>query len=333
MSWGSKISEMGWMGAIAAERPKVIPKAETRHAWKHLDEHQLRGLRNLLFAARRVVEGTYAGRHRSPFKGASPEFVDYREYHPGDSLRWLDWKAVARTDRLYVRLFEKQTDMNTMLLVDTSASMAYGGRQGENPLDHRKLSKMDYGLCLASSLAYLMIKQGDRVGMTLFDDGIRHHFPPGGTFGHLYKMLNVLERQWAINGTEPGRALRELFPLCRRRGLVIMISDLIVDEAELFSALNLFRHRGFEVILFHLLHEHELTLPPEASVNFVDAETMEWLNAKPDEIRETYREQVRAWIERLRAGARARQIEYCQIDTATPYETALRRYLIRRSRR
>jgi uncharacterized protein (DUF58 family) len=313
-------------------------------AFKHLSPQQLQGLRNLLFCARTIVEGAYSGRHRSPFKGASPEFVDYREYNPGDGLSTIDWKAVARTDRLLIRLFEKHTDMNVNLMVDVSASMAYGGPPKNGGarastatpapafLDHRNLSKLDYALCLAASMAYLIVKQSDKVGLTLFDRRIRRHFPPGGTFAHLYNMLNILERQTAGDRTNVADALRAAFPLCRRKGLLIVLSDLLDDEDDLFSAFNLYRHRGFEIILFHVLHEHERALPPEHTVQFVDAESSAMIHTHTADIRNDYRVRVDAWIGRLRAAARARRIEYHLVETATPYQVALRQYLLRRSR-
>lgn len=313
-------------------QPPALPEPRTRE-WKYLGARQLKGLHNLLFCAKTVVEGAYAGRHRSPYKGASSEFVDYREYHPGDEIRKIDWKAVARTDRLVIRLFEKQTDMNCYLMVDASASMAYGGKAGTSFLDHNALSKLDYALCLAASLAYLVVKQSDQVGLTMFANGIRHHVPPGGTFAHLYGMLNLMEKQLGCDRTRLGAALREAFPLCRRKGLLILLSDLLEEDGgELFSALNMYRHRGFEVIMFHILHPHELTLPPEASVDFIDSETREAVNSLPGEIAESYREQIQGWISELRAGAQGRRIDYHLVSTDTPYEAVLQNYLLRRRR-
>ena len=328
MAWRETLLRMSGFGDKPVKDP--APGSQMR-SWKHLTPQQLKGLRNLLFSARIVVEGAYSGLHRSPYKGASPEFVDYREYYPGDELRSIDWKAAARSDRLFIRLFEKHTDMNCYLMIDTSASMAYGGEPNAPFLDHRSLSKLDYALCLAASLAFVIVKQGDKAALTVFDHHIRHHVPPGGTMPHLYGMLSLMERLIATEQTSLARALRQAFPLCRRRGLLILISDLISDEDELFSALNLYRHRGFEIILFHVLHEHELTLPPLANVHFIDSESEESINAHPKDIETDYHARIQAWIDTLRNGSRGRRIDYHLAGTATPYETILQRYLLRRT--
>lgn len=329
MAWKETLARM--QGAAAPKKAAPVVGHVAR-SFRHLTPRQLGKLRNLLFTARTIVEGAYAGRHRSPFKGASPEFVDYREYHPGDELRTINWKAVARTERLFIRLFEKQTDMNVHLMIDTSASMGYGGRRNFDPFDPATLSKLDYALCLGAALAYLIVKQGDKVALTLYSDRVREHLPPGGTFSHLYSMLSAMERTEAGGGTAVAHALRSAYGLCRRRGLLIVVSDLIGEPAELFGALNLYRHRGFDIILFHLLHTHELMLPQMASVDFIDSETGEEVNSHPDEIREAYGRRIRDWIAELRAGARARRIEYESISTATPYSQALQKYMLRRSR-
>ncbi len=334
MTWTEKLKNMNMSRPSALRRPAPPLPSGARKAkeWKHLNLRQLQGLRNLLFSAREIVEGAYSGRHRSPFKGSSPEFVDYREYYPGDDLRTIDWKAVARTDRLFIRLFEKKTDMNCYLMVDTSASMEYGGKAGAPFLDHKNVSKLDYALCMASALAYLMIKQGDKASLTLFADRIGHHFPPGGTFGHLYGMLNLMELQKAAGRTKVSKALHDAFPICRRKGLLILLSDLAEEDPAFYAALNLYRHRGFEIIIFHILHPHELTLPPQPSVNFVDSESGVTINSHPAEIAESYRQNIRAWIDEMRRGAQSRRIDYHLVNTETPYEAVLNQYLLRRSR-
>jgi uncharacterized protein (DUF58 family) len=330
MTWVQKLASL-YQPERQERRPPPLPNQAK--SWKHLNLRQMQGLRNLLFCARQIVEGAYSGRHRSLHKGASPEFVDYREYYPGDELRTIDWKVAARTDRLFVRLFEKTTEVNTYMVVDTSASMAYGGKPDTPFLDHKAISKLDYSLCLAATLAYLIIKQGDKAGLTLVSDRIHYHVPPGGTFAYLYGMLNHMERQRGSGRTHLAQALRDAFPLCRRKGLLIVFSDLLEEDGELFNSLNLYRHRGFEIVLFQVMNPDELTLPDEPSIVFIDAESGETINTHPREIAEGYRRQVQAWIEGIGRDARARHIDHHLLTTDVPYETVLNQYLLRRSRR
>ncbi|MDP2324204.1 MAG: DUF58 domain-containing protein, partial [Gammaproteobacteria bacterium] len=166
--------------ALARRRgaPPPLPARRPKE-FKYLKPQALRGMKNLLFAARTIVEGYYSGRHRSRFKGSAPEFVDYRQYYPGDELRSIDWKAYARTDRHYVRLFEKETDLTATILLDTSASMAFGGTVNRPALPDCGLTKLEYGAYLTAALAYVLIKQGDKAGLVLFDQQIRHYSQPG----------------------------------------------------------------------------------------------------------------------------------------------------------
>ncbi len=299
--------------------------------WKYLSPEDLRGLKNLFFAARVIVEGAYAGRHRSPYKGSAAEFVDYREYYPGDEIRSIDWKAYARTDRYFVKLFERETDMNCHVLMDRSASMGYGGKEFNAFFPTNELSKLEYGCFLAAALAYLMIKQGDRVSLTLFDERVNAHVPSGSTFPHLYSILNTLENLRSGRKTSVARVLRDTFTLHRRRGLLVIISDLLDDPVEIFQALDMYRHRKFEIILFHVLHKYEVDLPPLDSVNFIDSETGETVTSRPADIARSYQKQLGAFINTMSASARARNIDYNFVNTATPYSDVLEKYLLRRN--
>lgn len=318
------------------KKPPPFPGPKTasprRKTWKYLKPQELMGFKNLLFAARAIVEGHYAGKHKSPYRGSSPEFVDYRSYNPGDELRSVDWKAYARTDRYFVRLFEKETDMNCYLLVDTSGSMEYGGMFSKAALPDAGLSKLEYACYLAAALTYLMVKQGDKVGMTLYDEVVHTHIPPGGTYGHMYTILNAMEGCRAGNRTAISRVLRNAFGLFKRRGLLIIISDMLDDPDEIFRALNMYTHRHFEVILFHLFHKYEVTLPPVANANFIDAENGEFLTCIPADIRDDYDARVKEFIDAMASKAAARAIDYNFINTETPYGVALDRYLQRRGR-
>lgn len=308
-------------------------RADTRgtRAWKYLSPEDLRSLKNLLFAARVIVEGAYAGRHKSPYKGPAAEFIDYREYHPGDEIRSIDWKAYARTDRYFIKLFEKETDLNCHILVDRSGSMGYGGKPFERFFKPADFSKLEYASYLAAALIYLMIKQGDRVSLTLFDDRVNAHVPPGGTFSHLYALLDLLERQRPGRETSLAKALRDLFQLHRRRGLLILISDFLDDPIEVFNALDMYRHRRFEIILFQVMHYFEINLPPIDTIQFVDAETGEVHTARPADIAADYEKQLRQFVELVSSCALARNMDYNFVTTATPYHAVLQKYLFRRS--
>ena len=313
--------------------PPVPPGESRRRDWTYLRPKDLKALKNLLFAARIIVEGVHSGRHKSPYRGSSPEFVDYREYHPGDEIRSIDWKAYARTDRYFIKLFEKETDMNCYLLVDKSASMSYGGQAYRGLLPTHEVSKLDYAFYLTAALAYLMIQQGDKVGVSLFDARLGRHIRPGGTFPHLYEILSALERQKAGDRTAISRSLQEAYPLFGRKGLLIVISDFLDEPEAIFRALDRYRHRHFEIILFHLLHQYEFELPPIERVKFVDAETGETIASRPGDIRKRYDAEMRNFVQTLSAYARARNIDYNFITTETPYSEALRKYLLCRGSR
>lgn len=305
---------------------------EGKRAWKYLTPSEVSGFKNLLFAARAIVEGQYAGRHKSPYKGSAPEFVDYREYSPGDDLRAIDWKVFARTDHHFVKLFEKETDMNCYLLLDASGSMAFNGKFSTASSPRGDLSKLEYACYLAAALLYLLIKQGDKVGLTIFDTGIRSHLPPGGTFGHLYTALNLLEQQRAGRRTAISETLRKSFGMFKRRGLLVVLSDLLDEPEEIFKSLNLYVHRGFEILLFHLFHPFEYRLPPVESANFIDSETGELLTCLPADLEKSYNQQIEEYLQTIVSLARARGIDYNFINTETPYSVVLEKYLHRRSR-
>lgn len=271
-----------------------------------------------------MVEGFYAGKHRSPYHDFSAEFADYRPYVPGDEIRALDWKAVARTDRLYVKLFRKETDMSAYLLVDRSASMGFSGEAG--------VTKFQYCAILAVAISYLMLKQGDRPGLATCDESLQGFMPPGSTMQHLQRLSLELERTTPGGATNVAGSLRALFPLAKRRGLLIVLSDLLEEPADLFQSLAMYLHRGFAVLLFHVLTEDELRLPEAAAARFTDPEGPCALSVEPAAIRAAYRDEIRAWLDALSGGAKARGIHYRLLSTATPWHEALRDYLTTRGR-
>jgi uncharacterized protein (DUF58 family) len=307
----------------------------------YLQPTELRRLKNLLFVARTIVEGTYAGRHRSRFRGQSVEFADYREYSPGDDISDIDWKAFGRTDRLFVRLFEAQTDMAVYTLLDCSASMAYAGfensrtgvarRSSPMPANSPAVSKFDYSCYLVAALAYLTVKQGDKVSLGLFRDKLVDFVPPGGTFAHLFNLLRRVEAIAPAGQTRVAEALHRSFAAMKRRGLLVIVSDLLEEPTALFEALNLYRHHRFEIMLFHVLHDEELHLPAYPNVRFLDSETGQTLTTAVPEIREEYQQRIRAHIDALRSGCAARRIDYNLATTSTDYHSVLERYLVERA--
>lgn len=342
---------VGTAGPAAARKPAIPGRP---HPHSYLRPAELRRLKNLLFTARTIIEGHYAGRHRSRSRGQSIEFADYREYCPGDEITDIDWKAYGRTDKLFVKLFEAQTDMVVYPMLDCSASMGYAGmgsftpsvegaevpgfepspaphHEGAAPPADGPLSKFEYACYLLAALAFLVIKQGDKVALGLFRERLDDFIAPGGTFQHLYDALNRLEHAVPSGRTDVPAALRHAFPTMRSRGLLVVVSDFLEEPAALFEALGLYRHRHFEIILFHVLHDEELHLPLAPNVRFVDSETGETIRTIPADIRQDYERRLNQHVDQLRRGCAARRIDYNLVTTATSYHSVLERYLVDRA--
>lgn len=313
--------------ALKSQR-QVSPQAQT-----YLNEGDLQFLRHLHFSPRVRVDGAYTGKHKSPITGEAQEFTDYREYAPGDEIRRIDWKVHGRTDRYIIKLSEQETVMTCYLMVDSSASMAFGGKDYCDTFGAQDISKFDYAARLAAAIAYLLIKQGDKVGLTLFDSKVKQHLPAAGTYAHLHRILSSLQSNRVGHKTVMSQALREAYPLMPKRGVLILISDLLDDPDDLFGALDMYRHRNFEIVLFHLLHRYELELPPIASVNFIDAESGDRLASIPADIRRSYKEALNEFIDRVAATAGARKIGHELMSTAKAPYAALEHYLERRNSR
>jgi uncharacterized protein (DUF58 family) len=290
----------------------------------YFEPDRLAKFANLNLLARQVVEGFISGLHRSPHKGFSVEFSGQREYSPGDDLRHLDWVAWARTDRYYIKQYEQETNLRAYILLDISGSMNYR-YSGE-------VTKYKYGCFLAACLAYLMCRQQDTVGMVAFDRKIRLHLPPASTPAHLDRLFTGLEslkpgKQTAVAGT-----FHELAERIDKRGLIIVISDLYDDQTEVMRALQHFCYKKHQLILFHLFDRAELDFPFRKMTNFVDMETGEKMQVDPRLLRDSYRDEVNAFIERYRKECSDRNIEYVQACTDEPYDLMLLNYLSRRRR-
>jgi uncharacterized protein (DUF58 family) len=274
--------------------------------------------------ARQVVEGFISGLHRSPHRGFSVEFSEHREYSPGDDLRHLDWVAWGRTDRYYIKQYEQETNLRAYILLDVSGSMDY--RHGS------AVTKFQYGCLLSACLAYLMARQQDVVGLVAFDQAIRLHLPPASTAAHLDRIFTGLEsltpgRTTAIAGT-----FHELAERLAKRGLIIIISDLYDEPAEVMRALQHFAYKKHQLMLFHLLDQAELDFPFKRVTSFIDAETHQKIQVDPRAVRQAYQKEVNGFIERYRKECSDRNIEYVLASTARPYDAMLLEYLGRRSR-
>jgi uncharacterized protein (DUF58 family) len=291
-----------------------------------LTPRELAALGGLEFVARQVVEGFIAGLHRSPHRGFSVEFAEHRMYQPGDDLRYIDWRMYGRSDRYYIKQFEEETNLRSYLLVDASASMSWTSAEGVLP------TKLWYAKQLAASLALMLVRQGDAVGLLAFDSAIRSHIAPRGGRRHWHELLRTLEPVAASGRTDPGSALRDLAGRLRRRGLVILISDLLVDPEATRLALRFLRHRGHEVLVFHLLDPGERELPGVGEVRFVDPETDEELPVSAADVRQEYREAVEHALAEWRRDLAPQGIDYVLVGTDEPMAHALRAYLHKRER-
>ena len=291
---------------------------------RFLDPAVIARLGTLELRARTIVEGFLSGLHRSPLRGFSVEFAEYRQYFPGDELSSIDWKVYARTDRYVVKKFEEETNLKGYLMLDVSASMTYGSDG---------MSKLEYGSVLAASLAYLMQSQRDAAGLVTFDDTIRTFVPPGLRPGHLSAILHALDRQETHRRSDAAPPLNQLADALSKRGLVVLISDLLDDQARVVKGLKHFRHRGCDVLVFHVLDRAELTFPFDRPVRFKDLEDASELVTNPARVRESYLAAINAFIDTYRRELGAAGIDYQVLDTSQPLDKALLTYLSTRGRR
>lgn len=286
-----------------------------------LDPNALSRLGSLELVARLVVEGLITGLHRSPYQGFNVEFAEHRQYMPGDDIRHIDWRVYAKSDRHYVKKFEEETNLRGYLLLDASRSMTF---------KHERMSKLDYARYIAASLAYLMLRQRDSVGLVTLDSAVRDYIPPRGNPTHLNAMLGALERLAPGNDTDLSRAFHELSSRLVRRGLIVVLSDLLDEPEAVLKALRLFRHRKHEVVVFHILDEAELSFPFRQPTLFKDIETGETLPTQPELLRKSYLEAVGRFTDAYSEGCRSHGIDYVLMSTATPFDVALAAYLAKR---
>lgn len=291
-----------------------------------LDPASLARFGGIEFIARKVVEGFLMGLHRSPHRGFSAEFAELRMYQPGDDLRYIDWRMYGRSDRFYVKQFEEETNLRAYLLLDVSASMEWSSDPSAIP------AKLWYARHLAAALSLVLIRQGDSVGLVTFHRSVLDRVAPRGGKAQWYELVRHLSAASAGGGTEPQKALREIAVRLRRRGLVILLSDLLADPEATRLALRFLRHQGHEVLVMHLLDPGERELPAGGEVRFFDPETDEELLVSVPDLRARYRDAVASALEEWERTLRPHGIDYVVVDTSRPMAPALRAYLRKRER-
>jgi uncharacterized protein (DUF58 family) len=290
--------------------------------YRFLDPADLARVKNLSLVARGVVEGFITGLHASPYKGFSIEFAEHRKYSPGDNPRHLDWRVLGRTDRLYIKQYEEETNLRAQVLLDTSASMGYRFGSG--------LTKLEYACYLTAVLAQLMIRQQDAVGLTTFDTDLRLDMAPRSSPRHFDEMMHQLEAVRPGTATDLAVTLNKLADRFKRRCLIVLISDLCDDTAAVERALHHFRHKRHEVIVFHLLDKAELEFPYRELASFIDMETGEQIQVDPTYVRDDYRRRLQEFIEGYRRLCADCRIDYVMTDTSVRYDFMLSRYLTKR---
>ena len=297
-----------------------------------LDPQALARIHRLELLVRGVVEGFVSGRHRSPYKGFSVEFAEHRVYSPGDDPRDLDWRLFGKTDRYYIKQYMEETNLRCTILLDASGSMAYAGKAAA-PRDGRPLSKFEYARFMAACLAHLLIGQQDAVGLVRFDTEVRRYFPARGRPGYLRALLGDMVAASPGGETGLGPVLHEVAERIRRRGLVILISDLFDEPEAILNALQHFRFRKHEVIVFHVMADEEREFPFEKWSEFRDLEQPESrLELDPRSLRAAYREEVRAFEEELNKGCGRMKVDYVPVNTRVPFDETLVRFLSSRHR-
>jgi len=289
---------------------------------KYLDPRVLGKVSRLELKARLIVEGFISGMHRSPYHGFSVEFAEHREYVPGDDIRHIDWKVFGRSDRFYIKQYEEETNLTTHILLDGSESMSYSSDT---------VSKYDYGCYVAASLAYLLLRQQDAVGLALFDDQVRNFVGARSTPSHLGSLTAALEKPGLKEKTDLGRIFNEYAGRIKKRGLVVIISDLLDDLGAIERGLMHLRYREHEVLVFHVLDHDELTFPFQNMTLFEGLEGLDDVLVNPGALREGYLAELNLFLERLRRVCRNNRFDYVRLDTNDKLDVALSSYLAKRS--
>ncbi len=283
--------------------------------FKYLKSEDIKKLSSFEFAPKALAEGYLSGRHKSFSRGNSIEFRDYRQFVNGDDPALIDWRVFARTDREYLRTYEQETNLECHVFLDSSASMGYGVG----------ITKLEYASFFTAVLCYLVVKNTDKVSLQIFDDRIRNYFPPGSTGRHLNSLLHALEVNYPGNRTSVSEALRRSFPLLKRKGTLVVVSDFFDDPAAIFSALSPYLHRHFRIHLFHILAPEEMDLANIGYATFEDMETRRRIVANADNIRRHYKDAMNDHMNAIRQLAARRNVDYQIARTDAHYFNLLDR--------
>lgn len=288
-----------------------------------LDPSVLTGLANLELRAKVVVEGFLSGLHKSPHRGFSVEFNDYRQYQRGDDMRHVDWKLYARSDKMYIKQYEDETNVRCVILLDTSASMDYSSGS---------MSKLNYGVTLASALAYFVMRQRDAVGLITFDDEVRNFIPPRCRQPHLMRILRTLSTVKSGSQTNVVKPLTDLAVTLTKKSMVILITDMLDDEERIVGTLKNLRAMGHDVLTFQIMDSDELTFPFNEASEFIDMENNETYITSPAAIREAYLENLNEFLDFCRKQCQSSGVDYCLLNTAEPLDEALSAYMTKRAK-
>lgn len=291
---------------------------------EYLDPIFLSKLANMELVARCAVEGFFSGLHPSPFHGFSVEYSDHRQYYPGDELKFVDWKVFGRSDKLYIKRYQQETNTTVYILLDNSKSMSFAGE--------RSVSKIEYGSYLAAALSYLMLGQGDSTSLILFAERIVKKIPPRSRRTHLNIILTTLQHNKPSGRTNLASVLHTLAETTNRRGLVILISDLLDDEGSIFKGLSHLKFLQHDVIIFQTMDHQEISLDYEGLIQFEDMESGDKIRTFPQSVKQTYRRRVTEFLDEIEKTAGRSNIDYCFIDTSEPLDRALIAYLAKRKR-
>jgi uncharacterized protein (DUF58 family) len=268
--------------------------------------------------AKQVVEGFISGMHRSPFFGHSVEFVQHREYVPGDDLRHLDWKVWSKTDRFYIKQYEEETNLRCTLVVDVSESMHYG---------RGPLNKYNYGCTIAACLGYLLLRQQDAVGLITFDDDVRQIVPSRSATIHIDAIVKAMDVSRPAKKTDIERILRRVAETVTSKGMVILVSDLLVDRPPLFRGLEMLRHRRHDVLVFHVMDDDEMDFPFTGTTRFEGMEQLPILTCDPRALRDGYLEALGEYLVEVRRGCANQGIDYMQVKTSDYLDAVLSKFL------
>lgn len=290
-----------------------------------LDPAEVARLGGIELITEGIVEGFLTGLHRSPRRGFFIEFAEHRMYQPGDEPRYLDWRLLGRSDRLYVKQFEEETNLRAMLVLDTSRSMDWSGIPD-------RLTKLAYAQCLVAALAMVLLRQRDATGLVTFDDEVRRIVPPRARHSQWQLLLNELQKTSPGRGTAAEPALRRVVEALRRRGLVVFVSDLLFDPNLVLTALRFLRHRGHQVLVLHVMDPQEVELRGPSEARYEDPESGQAVVLRPADWAEAYSRTVRGVVAEWRVACRRRGIAYERITTDTPFGLALRQALVRSTR-